>query len=315
MIYHNFLPPDGPACIHSELFDSAGWFREADEAKGYADEVGESIESGEVRSEAMADTIRVGLIKAVPVKWDVDRNWSTVEQLIRRIADRGVDLFCTPECFLDGYVTPEDDWTRERFLSIAQTEGDSSYIERARQLVRELKVWLLLGLTERVGERCYNAAFLFDRGGEVVGKYYKTHLQHHDLRYTVGVDLPVFDTEFGMLGIMICADRRWPETARTLRIKGARLIMNPTYGMWHYDNEWWMRTRSYENELYICFTHPKVSLITGPKGEVAAKLQSSVEDVLVEDLDLSQVTSNMIKDRRPKLYRALSMEIPSGDEE
>lgn len=254
----------------------------------------------------MTDTICVGLIKAVPVKWDVVHNWTTVERLIRRTADRGVDLFCTPECFLDGYVTPEDNWTPERFLSITQAEGDRLYIERARQLVRELNVWMVLGLTERVKDRCHNAAFLFDRSGEIVGKYYKTHLQNHDLRYTPGMDLPVFDTEFGTLGIMICADRRWPETARTLRLKGARLILNPTYGMWHYDNEWWMRTRSYENELYICFTHPNLSLITGPKGEIVAKLQSSVEDVLVEDLDLSQVTSNMIKDRRPELYGALS---------
>lgn len=253
----------------------------------------------------MADRIRVGLIKAVPVKWDVDRNWATVEQLVRQTADRGVDLFCTPECFLDGYVTPEENWTLERFLSIAQAEADSPYIERARQLVRELRVWLALGLTERIEDRCYNAAFLFDRSGEIIGKYYKTHLQNHDLRYAPGMDLPAFDTEFGTLGIMICADRRWPETARMLRLKGARLILNPAYGMWHYDNEGWMRTRSYENELYICFTHPNVSLITGPKGEIVAKLQSSVEDVLVEDLDLRRVTSNMIKDRRPELYGAL----------
>ena len=250
----------------------------------------------------MTDTLRVGLIKAVPEKWDVARNWATVERLMRRSADRGVDLFCTPECFLDGYVTPDEGWTQERFLTVAQVEGSSAYIERARRLVRELSAWLVLGLTERVGECCYNAALLFDRNGEIVGKYYKTHLQNHDLRYAPGMELPVFDTEFGTIGLMICADRRWPETARTLRLKGARLIMNPTYGMWGYDNEWWMRTRSYENELYICFAHPNVSLITGPRGEIVAKLHSSVEDVLVEDLDLSRVTSNMMKDRRPELY-------------
>ena len=250
--------------------------------------------------------MRVGLIKAVPVKWDLEHNWQVVDGLIRRTADRGVDLFCTPECFLDGYVTPDEGWTRERFLGIAQSEEESVYIERARTLVRELSVWLILGLTERVEDRCYNAALLFNRTGEIVGRYYKTHLQHHDLRYAPGTDLPVFQTELGTIGMMICADRRWPETARTLRLKGAQVIMNPTYGMWHYDNEWWMRTRSYENECFSCFTHPRVSLITGPKGDIIAKLQSSVEDVLVEDIDPTQVTENMLKDRRPDLYEAIS---------
>ena len=247
--------------------------------------------------------MRVGLIKAVPVKWNLEHNWKVLERLMRRTTDRGVDLFCTPECFLDGYVVTSDaGWTKERFLRIAQSGKDSLYIERAQTLVRELGVWLILGLTERVEDRCYNAALLFNRTGEIVGRYYKTHLQHHDLRYAEGRDLPVFRTEFGTIGIMICADRRWPETARTLRLKGAWVIMNPTFGMCHYDNEWWMRTRSYENECFICFAHPQVSLITGPKGDIVAKLQSSVEDVLVEDIDPTQITGEMLGDRRPDLY-------------
>jgi len=78
--------------------------------------------------------------------------------------------------------------------------------------------------------------------------------------------------------------------------------MNPTYGMWHLDNEWWMRTRSYENECFICFAHPNVALVTGPKGELAAKLQSNLPDVLVHDVDLSQCTDRMLSTRLPDLY-------------
>jgi len=106
--------------------------------------------------------------------------------------------------------------------------------------------------------------------------------------------------------MVICADRRWPETIRTLRVKGAEIILMPTYGMWHLENEWWMRTRSYENEMFICFTHPNVALITNPKGEVAAKLQSNLPGVLIHDIDLDEVTTtNMLKDRRPELYGIL----------
>jgi len=73
--------------------------------------------------------------------------------------------------------------------------------------------------------------------------------------------------------------------------------------MWHLDNEWWMRTRSYENELYICFAHPNVSLVTGPRGELAAKLQSNVPDVLVHDVDLADRPDVMFPARRPDIYQ------------
>jgi predicted amidohydrolase len=101
---------------------------------------------------------------------------------------------------------------------------------------------------------------------------------------------------------MICADRRWPESARCLRVQGARLILNPTYGMRHLANEWWMRTRSYENQCFICFCHPTVSLVTGPRGEIHAKRSSTRPGLLVTDIDLSNLPTGMIDARRPEIY-------------
>lgn len=66
------------------------------------------------------DTIRIALLKAVPKKWDVAGNWETVKGLVAEITTKNVDVICMPECFLDGYITPEKDWTPERFLDIAQ---------------------------------------------------------------------------------------------------------------------------------------------------------------------------------------------------
>ena len=65
----------------------------------------------------------------------------------------------------------------------------------------------------------------------MVGSYDKTHCQNTDAKYLEGRSLPVFQSDFGTFGVMICADRRWPETVRTLAAKGARVIFNPTYGM------------------------------------------------------------------------------------
>lgn len=176
-----------------------------------------------------------------------------------------------------------------------------------RALAEKYKTAILFGFTEKAGNRIYNCALMVDRNGHIAGHYYKTHLQNHDLRFSPGNDLPVFDMAWGKIGVLICADRRWPETARVLRLKGAGIILIPSYGMWHLENEWWMRTRSYENENFIAFVHPNVAFVSDPKGQIVAKLQSNVPGMLVCDVDPSQGTeTNHIKDRRPELYKAIT---------
>ncbi len=252
---------------------------------------------------AGADVLRLGLFTAMPVKWDLEANWRTFEQTLAAHASDGIQLVVTPECFLDGYVTPAKDWTPERFAAIAQDASTSVYIKRLRELAARYKMYIVFGLTENRGGKFYNTALIVDRAGNIAGRYSKTHLQNHDLRYAPGDDLPVFDTPWGKVGILICADRRWPETARVLRLKGARIVLIPSYGMWGLDNEWWMRTRAYENENYLAFAHPQVAFVADPKGGIAARLQSNVPGMLVCDVDLTRVTDkHHIKDRRPELY-------------
>ena len=102
--------------------------------------------------------------------------------------------------------------------------------------------------------------------------------------------------------MIICAERRWPEIARTLRIKGARIILMPTYGMKGERNAMWMQTRSYENAIWICFTHPEESLITDPKGEIAAQLVDESE-YLIHTCDLMiEGATEMLADRHPDVY-------------
>jgi len=247
--------------------------------------------------------VRVGLIKAVPKKWDLKANWRTFRELAINAKKRRAQIICTPECFLDGYVAAEKKgWTKERFRKVGQSLKGRNYLRKAMDFALEYNIHLVFGFTERAECGCYNAAALIDDKGKLLGCYHKTHLLGHDKRYLPGKELLVWETSLGKIGIMICADRRWPETARTLKVRGAEVIMNPTYGMWHLDNEWWMRTRSYENELFICFVHPNVSLITDPRGKIAAKLQSNIPDVLIHDIDLSEIPNRMFKYRRPDLY-------------
>lgn len=251
--------------------------------------------------------VLVGMLKALPAKWDAKGNFEVFEALFRRHAKDGLDAFVTPECFLDGYAVTEKNWTPARFRRVAQEVGRGPFLKRVSQLARSFRTHVVFGFTEILDGHFYNAALFVGRRGEIVGKYHKTHLQAHDHRFAPGRDLPVFRLDFGCAGAVICADRRWPESIRTLRLKGAEIVLMPTYGMWSLDNEWWMRTRSYENGMFVCFTHPNVALITDPKGGVAAKLQSNVPDALIHEIDLDEVTETPhLQDRRPELYGVIA---------
>jgi len=244
----------------------------------------------------------------MPVKWDLEANWRMFEETFHRHISQKPDVIVTPECFLDGYAASAKDWTAEKFAAIAQDEKTSPYLARVRALAEKHRVAILFGFTESRGGKFYNTALMIDRNGKTVGRYDKTHLQNHDLRFAAGVDLPVFDTSWGKTGVLICADRRWPETARVLRVRGSRLTLIPSYGMWHEENEMWMRTRAYENENFLAFIHPNVAFVADPRGKIVAKLQTNSPAMLVVDLDLSQVgESRHVRDRRTDLYKDLAL--------
>lgn len=245
-------------------------------------------------------TVRVGLIKAQPARWDLRANWALFRQLADRAVAEGAQLLCTPECFLDGYVRPR---TPREWRRVGQSLNGPGYLARARRYARDRRVHLAFGFTETAPRGVYNAAALIDDRGTLLGCYHKTHITDKDIgAYLPGDALPVWSTALGRIGLMICADRRWPETARTLRQNGAEIILNPTYGMCHLDNEWWMRTRSYENECWLCFVHPQVAFVADPLGDLPAKLQSNRPGVLVHDLDLTRLPDEMWKQRRPDVY-------------
>jgi len=252
-------------------------------------------------------TVRLALMRGVPVKWNLEANFEVfLKQLAQAAPDRP-DIFITPECWLDGYAAPDKASSVERLRSVAQNLDESPYLQRVAREAQQRQMFICFGFTSIENGRIYNAAGLWDKQGRRIGVYHKTHLQTHDLQFSPGQGLPVWPTPWGPVGIMICADRRWPETARTLRLQGAGLILNPTYGFTGDLNEAMMRTRSYENGCFIAFAHPKLSLVTGPDGRIVAKKEDATPGVLICDIDLSRTNGDKhLRDRRPDLYHILT---------
>src|SRR5262249_20232191 len=157
---------------------------------------------------------------------------------------------------------------------------DGPMLRRVGRLSRELKIYLLVGFSERRGEQMYNTVALFNPEGTLIHRYAKTHVGSE--RYnTQGTEFPVVDTPLGRWGTLICLDRQLPETSRILAVKGAQLILNPSYGSNGEMNEIMMRTRAYENSVYVAFVHPQRTLIIDPRGTIIAQDDKSEGDQVV----------------------------------
>jgi len=259
--------------------------------------------------------VRVAMIKAESNWGDVKGNVRLLEKLAKPLKGAGLDVLITPECFLDGYMVRDRKKCTLRKLRARSVSGPGDpTVRRAARLTALLKSYLVLGASERQDDGAIrNAAYLFDRCGEHVGTYYKVQPCEY---YRPGDELPVFKTDFAVVGILICADRRWPENMRCLRLKGAEIILNPTWGWYDDDNTAIMRTRAYENGIPVCFAHPNQSLICLASMKVGAVLESNQPGVLVHDVDLAgnprirrtrdMAHSHPVQNRRPDLYDAIT---------
>ncbi|MHC4673648.1 MAG: carbon-nitrogen hydrolase family protein [Planctomycetota bacterium] len=214
-------------------------------------------------------TIRVA---GVVLKWiaaDKERNYRRAEVMIREAAAQGAQLVVTTECFLDGYAIRNKSIPIEDWRALGEKIPGGKYLKRLQKLADQLDIYLIAGMLERDGNQTYNAAVLIDTKGKLIGKYRKQHLGHEAVRNSAGSSNPVFDTPWGKIGIMICADRRYPEVAQQLRQNGADFIVCPSGGMWGpKDNDHFLQTRSQENNLPIVFVHPIEFLVTGPDGSI-----------------------------------------------
>ena len=237
----------------------------------------------------MKTIIRIAQIRVVPAKGDLQGNGEKLMSVLRDVAKGDVDVVVTPECFLDGYVATEDSVTRDNIKDYAIDPVDSPCVDGVSAWARASGAWVVFGCSRLSPEGVCNTALLLDRNGDLIGCYDKTHCQTHDKKYVPGQALPVFDSDFGRFGVLICADRRWPEAVRSLALQGARVIFNPTYGMHDERNTHLMQTRSFESEVFIAFTHPKQSLLTDPEGRIVCNDVGKDADYSVTEIDLSEV--------------------------
>jgi predicted amidohydrolase len=209
-------------------------------------------------------TVRVAGIVLKWIRGDKEANYRRVEPLIREAAKKGAQIVCTTECFLDGYAIADKSIPLDDYRRLGEPIPGGAYFRRLAALAGELKVHHIAGMLEADGEGRYNTAVLFKPNGTLQGKYRKQKLGHEIPRNTPGADSPVFDTPFGRVGVMICADRTEPTIVGRLCANGADLLICPSGGMFGpKGNDPIVQARSRENRVPIVFVHPAEFTILG----------------------------------------------------
>src|SRR5690606_20950173 len=132
------------------------------------------------------------------------------------------DLVLTPECSFPAYFLHAE----EENITAALREGEA-ILARLKEIARQYRVYIAHGDAEKEKETLYNTADLLDREGNEVVKKRKSFLWHFDrLWFSEGEDVAVADTDFGRVGVVICADARMPEIVRMAALEGAEFIID-----------------------------------------------------------------------------------------
>lgn len=198
----------------------------------------------------MGRTVKIGLIqvqqdRALGYDGLCDRLYTAAESCLRD----GAELVFFPEAFqytsnrAEGY---------DRMLLKQRTV---CWKERCADLAKKFRSYVVPWDYELLdnGGLC-NTSYILDRGGEEIGRYRKVHLTYSEQIKGIdnGTDFPVFELDFGRVGIMICWDNYFPESARALGNRGAELVLYPLFGdTLHPQWELKLRARAIDSGMYI----------------------------------------------------------------
>ncbi|MBO5524652.1 MAG: N-carbamoylputrescine amidase [Roseburia sp.] len=161
----------------------------------------------------------------------LEENLAKAEAMVRRAAAEGAGIILLPELFEREYFCQQ---RRYDFYAYAKPAEENEAVQLGQRLAKELGVVLPVSFYEREVNNLYNSVACVDADGSILGVYRKTHIpdDHYyqeKFYFTPGdTDFQTFATKFGKVGIGICWDQWFPETARCMALQGAELLFFPT---------------------------------------------------------------------------------------
>eukprot|EP01039_Chlorochromonas_danica_P002331 gene2331-2553_t len=284
----------------------------------------------------MAKIVRVAAIQ-MACSTSSQENIAKAEAMVRQAAQQGAQIILLQELFEQHYFCQEQasqyfDWAHE---DVPQ----DSFLQHFASLAKQLSVVLPISFFERDNNVYYNSVVVFDADGSKLGKYRKSHIPdgpgyQEKFYFTPGdTGFKVFQTQYARIGLGICWDQWFPETARSLVLQGAELLFYPTAIGSEPENPGYDSSAHWQRTMigHACanmtpviasnrigcerFSRSEItfygsSFICNETGEKVAEATRDQETVLVASFDLTKVASNraawgLFRDRRPDLYHPI----------
>ncbi|HEV7907855.1 MAG TPA: carbon-nitrogen hydrolase family protein [Pseudonocardiaceae bacterium] len=271
-------------------------------------------------------TLRMAAV-AAPFDRDLEADFSTIAQLIVDARTKGVGLLALPEACLGGYLSSLDGSAD----GPPALELDGPEIRRLSALAGDMVV--TAGYCELAGDQRFNSAVCVTGDG-VLGNHRKVHQPlSEDASYGAGEGFAAFDTPVGRIGMMICYDKAFPESARALALDGAEIVVcmsawpgsstNPspdlTVDRWKRRFDLFDRARALENQVVWVSANQSGTFgslrlvgsakIVDPGGDVLADTGVDAGTAVAEldvrkALDDARRAMGHLRDRRPHAYPA-----------
>jgi N-carbamoylputrescine amidase len=270
---------------------------------------------------------------------DIKENIKKAEVLVRQASSAGANIILLPELFESLYFCQKE---KCEYYSLALPLNENKAIKHFKSIAKELNIVIPISFYECVNNVRFNSIAIIDADGEILGIYRKTHIPdgpgYEEKFYFSPGDsgFKVWNTKHGKIGIGICWDQWFPETARCLTLMGAELIFYPTAigsepvqsndcGIDSKDH--WQRcmighsaaniipviasnrvgTESDEDSSIIFYGS---SFITDQTGKVLKEMNRIEEGFIIETFDLDFCNSyrdswGVFRDRRPEHYKQI----------
>jgi predicted amidohydrolase len=262
--------------------------------------------------------MRIGIAQTSPAFGERDRN---IADALRLIGEERADLWVFPELFASGYQFVSASEAR----ALAEPAPDGPTTKALLDHAKKHGCRIVAGLPERDGERLFNSAVLVGPDG-FLACYRKVHLFYEEKGSFSPGDrsFPVIDIGVARIGLMVCFDHLFPESARSLALQGADVIAHPANLVLPDLAQRTMRVRALENGVFTAtanrvgeesrtsetLVYTGQSQVVAPDGEICVRLSPDAVEAAVVEIDVERARDKRITehndklaDRRPDQYR------------
>ena len=269
------------------------------------------------------------------ISWDLDANLKKAEEMVKSATKKGANIVLLQELFATPYFCQIENYD---YFKLAETYKDSKIIKYFQRVAKENDVVLPISFFEKAGNTYFNSLVVIDADGSVVDLYRKSHIPtgecyEEKFYFSPGdTGFKVFKTKYGKLGVAICWDQWFPETARCLALKGAEILFYPTAigtepvlpkdSKDHWQNVMCghaaanimpvvasNRTGT-EKDKNSSMTFFGSSFIANEEGNIVEELNRDEEGFIVHEFDLDEINKKRVdwgvfRDRRVDLYSSI----------